>query len=76
FGDQPSMDAFLIPGGFGTRQEVYNGRLHDFIRSLPGTTLLTPILAQLIRPLSVVELEAEGSSLPPGNFDFGDPGLA
>jgi transcriptional regulator GlxA family with amidase domain len=43
FGDQPSMDAFLIPGGFGTRQEVYNGRLHDFIRSLPGTTLLTSV---------------------------------
>jgi transcriptional regulator GlxA family with amidase domain len=43
FGDQPSMDAFLIPGGFGTRQEVYNGRLHDFIRSLPETTLLTSV---------------------------------
>ena len=43
FGDGPSMDAFLIPGGFGTRQEVYNGRLHDFIRSLPETTLLTSV---------------------------------
>ena len=43
FGDQPAMDAFLIPGGFGTRQEVYNGRLHDFIRSLPETTLLTSV---------------------------------
>jgi transcriptional regulator GlxA family with amidase domain len=43
FADQPAMDAFLIPGGFGTRQEVYNGRLHDFIRSLPGTTLLTSV---------------------------------
>jgi transcriptional regulator GlxA family with amidase domain len=43
FGDGPAMDAFLIPGGFGTRQEVYNGRLHDFIRSLPETTLLTSV---------------------------------
>ncbi|HEX3620807.1 MAG TPA: DJ-1/PfpI family protein [Acidimicrobiales bacterium] len=43
FGDQPAMDAFLIPGGFGTRQEVYNGRLHDFIRSLPESTLLTSV---------------------------------
>jgi transcriptional regulator GlxA family with amidase domain len=43
FADQPAMDAFLIPGGFGTRQEVYNGRLHDFIRSLPDTTLLTSV---------------------------------
>ena len=43
FADQPAMDAFLIPGGFGTRQEVYNGRLHDFIRSLPEPTLLTSV---------------------------------
>jgi transcriptional regulator GlxA family with amidase domain len=43
FGDEPSMDAFLIPGGFGTRQEVYNGRLHDFVRALPETTLLTSV---------------------------------
>jgi transcriptional regulator GlxA family with amidase domain len=43
FADEPSMDAFLIPGGFGTRQEVYNGRLHDFIRSLPESTLLTSV---------------------------------
>ena len=43
FGDEPAMDAFLIPGGFGTRQEVYNGRLHDFIRALPETTLLTSV---------------------------------
>jgi transcriptional regulator GlxA family with amidase domain len=43
FTDQPFMDAFLIPGGFGTRTEVYNGRLHDFIRSLPEATLLTSV---------------------------------
>lgn len=41
--DQPAMDAFLIPGGFGTRQEIYNRRLHAFIRSLPGHTLLTSV---------------------------------
>ena len=36
---------------------------------------LTPILAKLIRPLSV-ELEAKSASSPPGDSDFGDVGLA
>ena len=35
FGDRPHVDAFLIPGGFGTRQEMHNARLHEFIRGLP-----------------------------------------
>ncbi|MFC5993254.1 DJ-1/PfpI family protein [Pseudonocardia hispaniensis] len=43
FADRPAMDAFLIPGGFGTRQEVRNGRLHEFIRSQPQETLLTSV---------------------------------
>ena len=43
FSDRPSLDAFLIPGGFGTRQEVYNQRLHEYIRSLPDATLLTSV---------------------------------
>ena len=43
FGDTPDMDAFLIPGGFGLRQEINNGRLHDFIRALPDKTLLTSV---------------------------------
>lgn len=43
FSDQPAMDAFLIPGGFGTRQEIHNGRLHEFIRSQPRDTLLTSV---------------------------------
>ena len=43
FSDTPAMDAFLIPGGFGTRQELHNRNLHDFIRSLPETTLLTSV---------------------------------
>jgi transcriptional regulator GlxA family with amidase domain len=43
FQDQPAMDAFLIPGGFGTRQEVYNRRLHEFILSLPDSCLLTSV---------------------------------
>jgi transcriptional regulator GlxA family with amidase domain len=37
------MDAFLIPGGFGTRQEMYNRRLHEFIGSLAEDTLLTSV---------------------------------
>jgi transcriptional regulator GlxA family with amidase domain len=43
FGDGPAMDAFLIPGGFGTRQEMYNSRLHEFVRSLPDECLLTSV---------------------------------
>jgi transcriptional regulator GlxA family with amidase domain len=43
FSDEPAMDAFLIPGGFGTRQEMHNRRLHAFIRSQPETTLLTSV---------------------------------
>jgi transcriptional regulator GlxA family with amidase domain len=43
FNDQPAMDAFLIPGGYGTRQEMHNGRLQAFIRALPEKTLLTSV---------------------------------
>lgn len=43
FNDRPAMNAFLIPGGFGTRQEVNNGRLHEFIRALPESCLLTSV---------------------------------
>jgi len=43
FADRPAMNAFLIPGGFGTRQETHNGRLHEFIRALPESTLLTSV---------------------------------
>jgi transcriptional regulator GlxA family with amidase domain len=43
FTDRPAMDAFLIPGGFGTRQEMRNGRLHEFVTSQPDDTLLTSV---------------------------------
>jgi transcriptional regulator GlxA family with amidase domain len=43
FADAPAMDAFLIPGGFGTRQELHNRRLHAFIRGLPEETLLASV---------------------------------
>ena len=43
FLERPDMDAFLIPGGFGTRQEINNGRLHAFIRELPEKTLLVSV---------------------------------
>lgn len=43
FADLPALDAFLIPGGFGTRQEMHNRRLHEYIRALPETTLLTSV---------------------------------
>jgi transcriptional regulator GlxA family with amidase domain len=43
FADAPAMDAFLIPGGYGTRQEMHNRRLHEFISSLPEDCLLTSV---------------------------------
>jgi transcriptional regulator GlxA family with amidase domain len=43
FQDRPAMDAFLIPGGFGTRQEMYNRRLQEFVTSLPEECLLTSV---------------------------------
>ena len=43
FSDRPDMDAFLIPGGFGTRQELHNRRLHRYIRELPKECLLTSV---------------------------------
>ncbi len=43
FTDEPAMDAFLIPGGAGTRPEMHNRRLHAFVRGLPEQTLLTSV---------------------------------
>jgi transcriptional regulator GlxA family with amidase domain len=43
FADRPAMDAFLIPGGFGTRQELHNRRLHEFIAQQPEDCLLTSV---------------------------------
>lgn len=43
FADTPDMDAFLIPGGYGTRQEMNNGNLHNYIRALPDNCLLTSV---------------------------------
>lgn len=43
FNDRPAMNAFLIPGGFGTRQELHNSNLHHFIRQLPEACLLTSV---------------------------------
>ena len=43
FADRPAMDAFLIPGGFGTRQEMHNRRLQEFIRTLPDSCLLVSV---------------------------------
>ncbi len=43
FADAPAMDAFLIPGGYGTRQETHNRRLHEFVRAQPLSTLLVSV---------------------------------
>jgi transcriptional regulator GlxA family with amidase domain len=41
--DAPAVDAFVVPGGFGTRQEMHNRRLHGFIRSLPEQVILASV---------------------------------
>src|SRR6185369_9794751 len=43
FADQPAMDAFLILGGYGTRQELHILWLHEFIPSMPDSMLLTSV---------------------------------
>jgi len=43
FADRPAMDGLLIPGGFGTRQEMHNRRLHEFVAGLPASCLLTSV---------------------------------
>jgi transcriptional regulator GlxA family with amidase domain len=39
----PDMDAFLIPGGSGTRREMHNERLHTFVETLSTETLLVSV---------------------------------
>jgi len=41
--DNPSMDAFLIPGGIGLRPEIHNKRLINFVKALPEETLLVSV---------------------------------
>src|SRR2546421_11823142 len=41
--DRPAMDAFLIPPGHGTTQALHNPRLHQIVRELPQTRLLTSV---------------------------------
>jgi len=39
----PDMDAFLIPGGIGTRREMHNQRLRSFVKEVPQETLLVSV---------------------------------
>jgi transcriptional regulator GlxA family with amidase domain len=41
--DNPSMDAFLIPGGIGLRPEIHNKRLINFVKALPEETMLVSV---------------------------------
>jgi transcriptional regulator GlxA family with amidase domain len=43
FQDAPTMNAFLIPGGFGTRQEMHNRNLFDYVSGLAEDCLLTSV---------------------------------
>ncbi|HHT9120020.1 MAG TPA: DJ-1/PfpI family protein [Candidatus Hypogeohydataceae bacterium YC41] len=39
----PNVTAFIIPGGIGTRTEIRNQRLRQFVLELPVTTLLCSV---------------------------------
>lgn len=41
--ERPDVDAFLIPGGIGTRREMYNGRLREYLHELSKATLLVSV---------------------------------
>ncbi|AGF78008.1 amidase and AraC-type DNA-binding HTH domain-containing transcriptional regulator [Desulfocapsa sulfexigens DSM 10523] len=41
--DNPSMDAFLVPGGIGLRSEIHNKRLINFVKALPEETMLVSV---------------------------------
>ncbi|MGI0071512.1 MAG: DJ-1/PfpI family protein [Thermoplasmata archaeon] len=41
--DRPSVSAFVIPGGIGTRTEIHNGRLLDYVRALPPDVLVCSV---------------------------------
>lgn len=41
--DNPCMDAFLIPGGLGTRVEIHNKKLLNYIKTIPAETILVSV---------------------------------
>jgi transcriptional regulator GlxA family with amidase domain len=43
FRDRPAIDAFLVPGGAGTRPQMHNRNLHRFIADLPASCLLASV---------------------------------
>src|SRR5256885_5572755 len=77
FQDAPAMDAFLIPGGFGTRQELHNERLHEFIRSLPASCLLTSVCTgpRRYRALGLLHGLAATNRKEPDKVEANPPGM-
>lgn len=77
FTDRPSMDAFLIPGGAGTRTETYNRRLHEFIEELPQTTLLTSVCtgSWIYAQMRLLDGIAATSRKEPDRAEAHPPGL-
>ena len=43
FRDLPALDAFVVPGGSGTRTQMHNRSLHRFIAELPASCLLASV---------------------------------
>lgn len=76
FADRPAMDALLIPGGFGTRQEVRNGRLHEFIGSQPAQTLLTSVCtgSWILGKMGLLDGRAATSRKEPDRIEAKAPG--
>ena len=78
FASRPAMNAFLIPGGAGTRPETYNTRLHEFIRSLAESTLLTSVCtgSWILARAGLLDGLAATSRKEPDRSEAQPPGMA
>ncbi|HZU16124.1 MAG TPA: DJ-1/PfpI family protein [Candidatus Dormibacteraeota bacterium] len=77
FADRPAMDAFLIPGGAGTRTETYNRHLHEYVRSLPPETLLVSVCtgSWIYARMGLLDGVAATSRKEPDRQEMTPPGM-
>lgn len=75
--DNPSMDAFLVPGGIGLRPEIHNKRLINFVKALPEETMLVSVctgswvygVAGLLDGIQATNRKSQDSSEPMAPID-------
>lgn len=78
--DARALDALLLPGGPGSRREMLNSRLHQFISRLPARTLLASVCsgALILGRMGLLDgLRATSSKEPgPEGFSFSRTSLS